>query len=454
MPKPIVFVPGFPASELRDANGDTVFPPSPADLLVSTRKRAFLARMRKIPGDLVPGPPIRSVLGIAKQAQSLYDLLGHRGYQITGDGDGPDFRAVGWDWRLGVDEPHTIAAVADAVRSFAPRKVIFLIHSTGALVFRAFLAAHPELEASIDHVLAFGGAWCGTLEALFAVHRGHSESILGIKLLTEDEGADLIGHTQAAYDLFPPDAARTDLGEMQLVHGADGKPASPNVDLSWIKPDRLVYAKPLADSANERLGKRDREFGSLPMTNVVGWGGPTWPAALLVKNDVVFPAEDKDFGDGTVPWASASWIQGPNVRTLFIPIGAFVADPIPDLHAHMWESLAVTQILKEVLENAPRTPLVAAAADSDEAIDIDSEFVTIRLTAQSTDGKPLPDCVALAKVGGTPIPVPFNGSTRKILRLRRAGFHHNASNDVFRFTIDFHWTGGSHLNFGVSFRAV
>lgn len=453
MSRPIIFIPGFPASELRDRSGRTVFPPSPGDLLDGKRKKAFFEKMLEIPGDLVAGPPIRTVLGIAKQAQSLYDLLGRHGYAISGDGVGPDFKGVGWDWRLGIDDKQTMQAIATAVKSFAPRKVVFLLHSTGALVFRAFLSAYPRLETSIEQVLAFGGAWCGTLEALFAVHCGHSKSILGLNLITTDEGANLIGHMQAAYDLFPPDPARTDLGDMQLVHGGKGKPAGPNVDLSWIKAARMQYAKPLARRADARLGQRDRDFGDLRLTNVVGWGGPTWPAALLVKNDIVFPAEDKDFGDGTVPMASASWIQGRNVRTIFVPIGAFVADPIPDLHAHMWESLAVTQVLKQVLEDEEPGALVAAAADSDEAIDLDSEFVTIRITAQTSEGQALPDCVAFAKVNGATIPIPFSGSTRRILRLKREGIRHNVSNDVFRFTIDFKWKGGSHPNLAVSFRA-
>ena len=103
-------------------------------------------------------------------------------------------------------------AVAKAMTHFAPEKVVAVLHSTGALVFRAFLARHPELVSSIDEVLAFGAAWCGTLEALYAVHEGRSQTILGIPLMSADESANLIGHTQAAYDIFPPDPARNDMG--------------------------------------------------------------------------------------------------------------------------------------------------------------------------------------------------------------------------------------------------
>jgi pimeloyl-ACP methyl ester carboxylesterase len=453
MLKPVIFIPGFPASELRDAAGKTVFPPSPGTLLDDGRKQAFFDAMLKIPGDLVAGPPIRSVLNIAKQAQSLYDILARLGYTIAQEGASDNFAPIGWDWRLGVDAPVTMEAIAAAVDAFKPRKVVALIHSTGALVFRAFLAAHPEMEARFEQVLAFGGAWCGTLEALFAVHAGHSESFLGIKLITADEGANLIGHMQAAYDLFPPDPARTAMDDVQLVHDSSGKQVSPNVDLSWIKAGRNAYAEPLAKEADRRMGKRARDLGGLPMTNVAGWGGPTFPTAILQPKDVHFVNPDKDFGDGTVPFVSASWIQGAKVRTIVVPIGAFPTNPIPDLHAHMWESLAVSQIFKEVLQDAPKSELVAAAADNDEAIDIDSGAVTIRMTAQGPDGKPLPNCIATANVNGAKIPVPFKGNVRAILRLSRAGIQHNVSSDLFRFTIDFKWTGGSRNGVVVTFHA-
>ncbi|MFL6248767.1 MAG: lipase/acyltransferase domain-containing protein [Thermoanaerobaculia bacterium] len=453
MPKPVVFIPGFPASELRDAaTNEVVFPPSPGTLLSGSRKRKFFELMLDVPGRLVAGPPIRSVLNLAKQAQSLYDLLEHFGYTIAREGPSVDFAPVGWDWRLGVDAEPTMNAVATAIAGFAPQKVVVVLHSTGGLVFRAFLARHPELVDSIDEVLAFGAAWCGTLEALYAVHEGRAQTILGIPLMTADESANLIGHAQAAYDLFPPDPARTDLDDVKLVHGLDGHLKGANVDLSWIKANRRDYAVPRAQSANERLGARPRDF-ELPLTNVVGWGAATHPGAVLEEQDIHFLPDEKDAGDGTVPRLSASWIRGPHVRTLLVPIGAFVADPIADRHAHMWDSLAVTDIFRELFRpGTPRNPFVAAAADSDDAIDLNSGSVTIRLTAQSNDGQPLPNCIATARIIKKKIPIPFQGRTSAIFRLNRQGIESNFGH-LFRFEIDFTWDGGSRKNVAVAFRA-
>src|SRR6185436_17407076 len=222
-----------PASELVDGNGEVVFPPSPGTLLNASRKKAFFDAMLDIPGDLVAGEPIRSVLGIAKQAQSLYDVLDRFHCPVT---------PVGWDWRMGVDATPTMDAVAKAIRGLAPAKPVVIVHSTGALVLRAFLAAHPELESNIEQVLAFGGAWCGTLESLRAVHVGFSQSIFGLKLMTADEGANLLGHTQAAYDLFPPDPAKTPMDDVPLVFDENDDPAGAYVDLSWIKSGRSYSA--------------------------------------------------------------------------------------------------------------------------------------------------------------------------------------------------------------------
>jgi hypothetical protein len=243
------------------------------------------------------------------------------------------------------------------------------------------------------------------------------------------------------------------MNDVQLVHDLKGKQAGANVNLDWIKAARGTYARPLAKAADRRLGKRTPDFGPLPLTNVVGWGGPTFPTAVLETNDVNFFPEDKDAGDGTVPLVSAAWIRGKNVRTIVIPIGAFVANPIPDRHAHMWDSLAVSQVFKEVLLDAPRAEVIAAAADSDEALDYGSP-VTIRMTAQASDGSALPNCMATAKVNGAQIRVPFKGQTRASLRLKRDGIEHNVGSDVYRFTIDFTWDGGSRKNIAVSFRSV
>src|SRR5436305_3589705 len=99
--KPVLFIPGFPASELIQTSTDRIiFPPSTGDLLDPQRRQEIvdlLVGPDDPPGDVVAGEPIRDLLGIAKQAQSLYDILRNRYGYTTSSGD--NFRPLGWDWR-------------------------------------------------------------------------------------------------------------------------------------------------------------------------------------------------------------------------------------------------------------------------------------------------------------------------------------------------------------------
>ncbi len=75
------------------------------------------------------------------------------------------------------------------------------------------------------------------------------------------------------------------------------------------------------------------------------------------------------------------------------------------------------------------------------------------MVAQAPNGQPLPNCIATANINGKKVPVPFNGGRSAILRVSRQGITHNAANDVYRFTIDFKWNGGSRNNIAVTFRS-
>src|SRR5512133_2280450 len=93
---PVVFVPGFPASELVDGAGRVVFPPSAATLASGSKKQKFLDAVADL-SRLTAGEPIRETFfGLEKEAQSLYDILRLYGYSLD---DASRFRAIGWDWR-------------------------------------------------------------------------------------------------------------------------------------------------------------------------------------------------------------------------------------------------------------------------------------------------------------------------------------------------------------------
>ncbi len=311
-------------------------------------------------------------------------------------------------------------AISDAVGRL-PGKIVAAVHSTGGLVFRAFLAARPDLASRFDQVIAFGVPWRGTLEALYAMTKGRSTGFLFARISAE-EGATIISHAQAAFDLLPPEV----LG-----------------NLAWIPPDPgHDYMRQLAATAHASFPPN---FDDLPVTNVCGWGVDTWTSSAWTHS--------KDAGDGTVPVVSSSSIRGANVRTMFLPIGAYATANIPYAHSRLWDSPPVLQLLEEVLNDAPRAPFLCAAADSDDYIDYEAD-VDVRLSAASPTGGPLPGCSVMVDIDGRKTSVPINVDGRGAFILKRAGIQHNVGNDIYRFTVTFRWTGGGPVARAVLIKSV
>src|SRR5690349_13211765 len=282
--KPVVFIPGFPASELRQTSRRrTIFPPSLTDLLDREKKKELVRLLvgpDNPPGDIVAGEPIRGVMEVAKQAQSLYDVLRqHFGYTIQG---GEDLAPIGWDWRLAVDHPKVQDDVVQAIDRLTQangRKPVVFVHSTGGLVLRALLEQRPEVAAKIEQIFAFGVPWAGTLKSLLYAAQGGPFGLViaGQRIVgfSKTEVREVMSHCQAVYDLFPPDPGKTDL------RSADGKPlnlfmvrnrqAGPLVDLTWIP------SSPTKDFMRERAGKADQRFGNRSSEIRLPGGAPTPP---------------------------------------------------------------------------------------------------------------------------------------------------------------------------------
>jgi pimeloyl-ACP methyl ester carboxylesterase len=449
--KPLLFIPGFPGTELIFAPENwTLFPPSLGDLGNPARKTRLLDLLVSNDPGVVPGEPIRDILGIAKQAASLYDILGGKfGYDTSSHST--DFKHLGWDWRKAIDDPATRNAVAGAIDTlFAAndnRRVVVIAHSAGGLVLRAVLESAPALANKIDQILAFGVPWAGTLAAVHAVSVGESAGFLFWKV-TVDEGQRVTSHAQAGYDLFPPDPAQTDLQDVNLFI-ENGQQVAPLQRTSWI-PATKAYMLPLAQSADTRLGARQREItlNGVPtpaITNVAAWGFETWTQCDLDGGGALaFSASPTQLGDGTVSLVSASWLRGATLRTLFLPIGIYPVDGFPHEHNRIWDAPPVLQIFNEVLSDRARAPFVCAAADHNDAIDPNRD-VRIRISASDSEGDPLPKCVATLKPSNGKIKVEMKQSVRADVTVPRANLHPNVGSDLYRFEIEVKWDGGSKI---------
>jgi|GEM_PF-1241030 len=461
--KPVVFVPGFPASELRQKSKNrTIFPPALKDLTDKEKKKKIIRLLSgpdDPPGDIVTGEPIRGVLGVAKQAQSLYDLLRDYGYTTQ---DGSLLAPVGWDWRKAVDDVTVQADLAGAIERLAQqhgRKVVVIIHSTGGLVLRALLEARPQLASKIEQILAFGVPWAGTLKAVRFLGKGEAFGLIffGKKLigLNASEVREVMTRCQAGYDLFPPDPLKTGLQgpdgkNLDLFVNTSQKQIGPLVETSWIPSGPAKdFMREMAAKADQRLGKRTSAielpdgFPMPPITNVVGWGAATETRCVLTANGTLeFQPDTKD-GDGTVAMASAGWLRGPGVRTFFLPIGLFANFIIPERHPRIWDPPPVREIFNQVLKDTEPVPFVCGAIDGDEAVDPTVSF-TVRLVASDTEGKPLPNAKAtFTTLPGKPTVSFGPNAVRKEVVLKRSGLKSNVGSNLFRFRADVFWgTGG------------
>jgi len=433
MPKPAIFIPGFPASELHDkATGVKLFPPNPLDLLNPAKKKALLDKLSKVPGDVVAGPPIEATIrAIKPAAKTLYDILkDHYGYDDT------TFIPIGWDWRQSISSDDTVARIKKALDTLSPDKdgkVVAILHSTGGLVFRAFLERAPEYLACFDQVLTFGIPWCGALEALHAVSQGAAINIGPLPLLSANDSKRILQNAQAAYDLFPrcPD--------MNLFISG-GVPTTPIDDQSWIPAGAdHDFMREHAANAHPRF---PQQFNDLPVTSVCGWGGDTWPVCTNVGGTLTFLPPDNDAGDATVNFPSASWLTGNKVRQMPVPVGAYGDEGlIPMPHSQLWMPKVVRQLFDEVLTGADRKPFVAAAADKDQYIDPDADKVRIRISAVTGDGKPLTNAVLRFMNGPHQVTQPFTGP-RINFDMPRGAFQQQPAPNMRRMEIKISWEHG------------
>lgn len=454
---PVVFIPGFPGSALVDAvSGKTLFPPPMLQTVLASSKKKLLDRLATDLAGVVAGDPITDVgkLGIAKQAESLYDNLRSFGYDTSKNS--ANFRPVGWDWRKGVDDGVVQGAIARAIDAFG-RKVIVIIHSTGGLVFRAFLEKHPEFAPKIERVLAFAIPWAGTLDAFQALSVGVplKFAIFGFN---ESEVQRLASGCQTAYDLCPPDPAETDMTNAEgspirlFVSGAadcanGGAAAGPLVSPAEWTADPDMQA--LAANARARFGVRAKQialngFATPPIVNICAWGGPTVDCCTLNDGQLAFRATDAKAGDTTIPFDSASWLadDGASVKAFYVPIGAFAVNAFPQNHPRIWDSPPSRELLAMHLDLAQPKPYLAAAVDTDDNFP-GKDPVRIRVAAADANGRALPNARITLRIPPHDPVFPLAPDQRRLdIRLPRAALPKNTPNiSVVELIADF--TGGS-----------
>lgn len=413
--KPVIYIPGFPASKLHHTTlHRDIFPPTPGDLLPGNREQTA---GRLVGPDDPDSEQVITTSGVIKaveifgfpftrEADTLYHILRRFGYT-----EGRDFRPVPWDWRL----PVYHRTVRDRVRTTIEelhreygQPVVVLAHSTGGLVIRALLEETSAtdggaLARKVDHVVGMGVPWAGTLKTLRYVGIGAGEAGLN-----KDQMRRVIGGAWAAFDLMPPDPARTALQDdagnlLRLYVDAAGNQVGPLVDRRWMagRPEWTTRA----DASNTRLGRRATSFSlpqgvaPVPVTNLCGWGVATETTYELDGAGTRMKPYRTDEGDGTVPFASAAWLRGPGVRTFAMPLG-LSSKFLPEYHSQIWDTPQSIEVLQSVLAGGPLSEVIAVALDTD-AVRRGGPVIDVRVGALDAQGRPLPQAtVRFAPVAG------------------------------------------------------
>lgn len=442
--KPIVFIPGFPASSLEDDAGRKVYPPGLEDL---TGDKGELIATLQGPDDPNADDGIRGrspirysfripLLDAGKEAQSLYDLLeDDLGYDTQG---GADFEAVGWDWRRSLRATATLDRVQAAIESFSEPATI-LCHSTGGLVARALFEERPDLAARVEQVVAIGVPWAGVIKSFRYLEPGVRVGVGPITLLSAEESRRVMSRAHAAYDILPPVAAATaaTLADPPLFL-ADGQPVTPLTERSWVHRDEDVYHGRL-DGALDREGGRGTGFPvNLPVLNLCGVGVEMDTLCDLTSGTPTYGRTK--LGDGTVPIASSTWLRGDAVKTFRVPAGVYADQLITQKHSQLWRTPPVKRFLRSRLLGEAERPFFGAAVDNDSAVDT-LGVVHLRLSAADADGRPLPGARAVCRdLPGRPA-VELDGATYGEMQFSRDGLVPNVGNQLRRLEVELTWDG-------------
>jgi hypothetical protein len=442
---PVVFIPGFPASELVADTGEVIFPPSLGTLASKKKKQRFIDTVTDL-GKLRAGEPIREVFfGIEKQAQSLYDTLRQYGYSLA---DPSEFRAIGWDWRRAVDDAIVQSDIRNALQQMSSggRNVLVIAHSTGGLVLRQLLSSLPALAPKVGRILALGVPWAGTLKAFRYLLKGESTGIPSMKLKAY-ESAYMVRHAQAAYDLLPPPRNLAAADVPPAFVWENGVAASPMVATSWIPGTWQDRMAPMATAAT-RL-KRTPDFpAGIPITNVAGFGAETDTRADIVSGKTTFTATPD--GDGTVPYASATWLRGSEAKRLSLPVGIYPAGGLPIRHSQIWDAPPMLDIFDELLMGAPPNAFIAAALDSDDASMGGQHPMKVRIAGAGANGAPLiPMSVTFS---GLRVPVQATVNGHGTVTIPVSSLPPATNSRFVRFTAIVTWAGGGRREVPLMYR--
>jgi hypothetical protein len=218
----------------------------------------------------------------------------------------------------------------------------------------------------------------------------------------------------------------------------NGAAVSPMVATSWIPASWRTRMEPMA--AHARRLRRPPAFpiASMRITAVAGFGAATDVQADIVSGRTTFTAGPE--GDGTVPHASATWIQGTNLRTLSLPVGIYPSGGIPIRHSQIWDAPPMLSLFDELLLGATPEPFIAVALDADDASMGGQRAMKVLVSGADAAGSPITSLAVTFTNLKQQFAATVNG--RGIVTIPRAALPPATGSNFVRFTAIVTWSGG------------
>ncbi|MBR8659799.1 pre-peptidase C-terminal domain-containing protein [Brevibacillus sp. NL20B1] len=244
----------------------------------------------------------------AEQYASMVKHLEKMGYEKN-----RTLFAMPYDWRYSNADNATFLKqkIDEALKRSGASQVQLVAHSMGGLLVRETLLSNVSYQQKTKRIIYMGTPFLGSPRAYQAIKYGYN---FDIPALHEETGKVISAYAPAVYELLPS----RKYFDTEAFLKKDAVHSYSYKEFLQDRQIRLDY-DPLVKQAGELHEKWDNKIIYVPQYSIIGIGQTT----LLgyVMNPVsrqLEPFFDKGFGDGTVPYVSATYAQKDIKKQYFI----------------------------------------------------------------------------------------------------------------------------------------
>lgn len=326
---PVILIPGLLGTQLNTTSGEILWPN--IEKTIQEQADRFMDPLGlNTDGSgsaIAVGPVLQSInypLGSFEYMTKLQDRFIAGGYAIDSD-----LYLFNYDWRLGIKENSVKLAqkIFDVLRNTGTFKVNVVAHSYGGLIAKKYII-DAGTEQKIDKAIFVGVPNLGAPQAAKTLMFGDN---FGFPLLNQDEIRSLAQNMPSIYQVLP---SKEYFKHQPGFYDDITNIANPGILdydrskamlVSLNKNSRLLDE---AEALHDALDNFDYKTLGVDPYNIVGCG--TFTVKTITKMFSGSPSLLKRFlnqpkyriygdgGDGTVPLASAKFLNTENSKTLFV----------------------------------------------------------------------------------------------------------------------------------------